>query len=126
MAVGLHAQYGVHSVVEFILLMFGTLLSFALLARQRKLATDPARPQEYRMLLRRNLEANSSNFFSGLGRLFEPIMRNGAFCYVVLIFSALDWIHAFFLSVTIGANIVWLMVLHYNRFFRRPLSGTRI
>lgn len=123
MAVGLYAEYGIHSVVEGALLMFGTLMSFALLIRQRKLATDPARPQEYRMRLRRSLEANSGNFFSSLGRLFEPIMRNGAFCYVVLAFSTLNWVHAFFVSVTIGANIVWMMLLYYNRFFPRPSSG---
>ena len=109
--------------MEGTLLMFGTLLSSALLIRQRKMATDPARPQEYRMRLRRSLEATSGNFFSGLGRLFEPMMRNGAFCYVVLICSALDRVHAFFLSITLGANIAWMILLHYNRFFRRPLSG---
>ncbi len=121
-AAGLHAEYGTESVVEGALLMFGTVLSFALLIRQRKMGTDPARPQEYRSRLHRNLKATPRNFFSGLGRIFEPIMRNGAFCYVVLICAALDWIHAFFLSVTIGANIVWMILLHYNRFFRRPMS----
>jgi len=123
MAVGLYAEYGIHAVVEGVLLMFGTLMSFALLIRQRKLATDPARPQDYRMQLYRGLEASSGKLSSRLGRLFEPLMRNGAFCYVVLIFSALNSVHAFFLSVTIGANIVWMMVLYYNRFFRQPLAG---
>src|SRR2546427_1770384 len=123
MAVGLYAEYGIHDVVEGVLLMFGTLMSFALLIRQRKLATDPARPQDYRMQLYRGLEASSGKLSSRLGRLFEPLMRNGAFCYVVLIFSALNSVHAFFLSVTIGADIVWMMVLYCNRFFRRPQAG---
>ena|SRR3989442_10004469 len=116
MAVGLHGEYGTESVVEGTLLMFGTLLSSALVIRQRKMATDPARPQEYRMRLRRSLEATSGNFFSGLGRLFEPMMRNGAFCYVVLICSALDRVHAFFLSITLGANIAWMILLQLSIF----------
>jgi hypothetical protein len=50
------------------------------------------------MWLHHNLEATSGNFLSLLGRVFEPLMRNGAFCYTVLIFSALNWVHALFLS----------------------------
>jgi phosphatidylglycerophosphate synthase len=123
MAVGLYAEYGIHSVIEGALLMFGTLMCMAILIRQRKMGTDPARPQDYRMLLHRNLKATSRNFSSLLGRIFEPLMRNGAFCYFVLLFSALNWVHAFFLSLTIGANIVWVVILSYNRFFRRPAVG---
>jgi hypothetical protein len=122
MAVGLYAQYGIHSVVNGALLLFGTLMIFAILIRQRKLGTDPSRPQDYRMRLHRNLEATSGNPLSLLGRIFEPLIRNGAFCYAVLIFSALNWVHAFFLALTIAANIVWIVLLSYNRFFRRPLN----
>jgi phosphatidylglycerophosphate synthase len=123
MAVGLHAQYGIHSVINGALLLFGTLMIFAVLIRQRKRVTDPSRPQDYRMQLHRNLEATSGNPLSLLGRIFEPFIRNGAFCYLVLIFSALNWVHAFFLALTIAANIVWIVLLTYNRFFRRPLNG---
>lgn len=90
MTIGLYRENGARWLVAGGLLLFGTLASFLVLIRQRKLATDPSRPHEYRQRLHRRLEADSGNILSRFGRLTEFLVRNGAFCYYVLISSSIQ------------------------------------
>lgn len=120
MTAGLYRESGPRWLAAGGVLLFGTALSFVVLARQRRLATDPGRPQEYRIRLHRRLEADSGNFLSRFGRLTEFLARNGAFCYYVLIFSTLGGLKLLFLLAAFGSNVIWLLVLHWNRLFRRP------
>ncbi|MBI4473113.1 MAG: CDP-alcohol phosphatidyltransferase family protein [Acidobacteria bacterium] len=120
MTAGLYRQSGFAWLVAGILLLAGTMMSFAVLIRQRKLATDPGRPQEYRVRLHRRLEADSSNVFSRFGRLTEFLCRHGALCYYVLIFTVLGGLKVLFMIAVIGSHLVWMLVLRYNRLFRQP------
>ncbi len=117
MTAGLFRQSGAAWLWAGVLLIAGTLMSFAVLIRQRKLATDPARPHEYRVRLHRTLEADSANVLSRFGRLTEFLCRHGALCYYVLIFTVLGGLKVFFLIAVFGTNLVWMLVLHYNRLF---------
>lgn len=88
------------------------------LVHQRKLATDPERPEEYRVRLHRRLEDNSGNFVAWGTRQLEPLTRNGIFAYIVLVFTLLGGLKVLLLLSAVGANGVWMLVLHFNRLFR--------
>ncbi len=122
MTVGLYRQSGTTWLVMGGLLLLGLLLSFLVLAKQRKLATDPGRPQEYRQRLHRRLEADADagNIFSWFVRRVEFFVRKPAICHYVLLFSLLGGLKILFVLAALGANLVWLFVLSFNRLFRRP------
>ncbi len=122
MTVGLDRQSGTTWLVMGGLLLLGSMLSFLVLAKQRKLATDPDRPHEYRQRLHRRLEADADagNIFSWCVRRVEFLIRKPAICHYVLLFSLLGGLKIFFVLAALGANLVWLFVLSFNRLFRRP------
>ncbi|MBI3951692.1 MAG: CDP-alcohol phosphatidyltransferase family protein [Acidobacteria bacterium] len=123
MTIGLYREAGVLWLAAGGLLLVGTLASILVLIHQRKLATDPARPHEYRVLLHRQLEADSGNILSRFGRLTEFLIRKGAFSYYVLIFSILGGLKILFLLAAFGSNLVWTLGLSFNRFFQCPSPG---
>jgi len=124
MTIGLYRESGPVWLAFGGLLLFGTVTSFFVVSYQRKLATDPDRPNEYLGRIHRRLEADSGNLLSRFGRYTEFLIRKAAFGYWVLIFSVLGGLKIFFLLAAFGSNIVWPMALSFNRLFRRPTSGT--
>jgi phosphatidylglycerophosphate synthase len=125
MTIGLYRQGGAPWLALGGLLLIGTLLSFFVVSHQRKLATDPDKPNEYLRRIHRRLEADSGDFFSRFGRHTEFVMRKAAFGYWVLIFSLLGGLKVFFLMAAFGSNIVWPVALSFNRLFRRPPLATQ-
>lgn len=123
MTIGLYREGGMLWLALGGLLLFGTLTTFLVVSHQRKLATDPDRPNEYLGRIHRRLEADSGNLFSRIGRHTEFAMRKAAFGYWVLIFSTLGGLKVLFLLAAFGSNLVWPVALSFNRLFRRPSSA---
>lgn len=123
MTVGLYRQSGPFWLFAGALLLLGAVASFYVVGKQRQLATDPDRPQEYRPRLQRRLEADSANLISRFARLTEPLVRKPAFCHYLVIFTALGGLKVVFLLTTLGANLVWTLALSFNRFFRKPMAA---
>lgn len=122
MTIGLYREGGVLWLATGGLLLFGTFTSFLVVSHQRKLATDPERPNEYLGRVHRQLEADSRNILSRIGRHTEFLIRKAPFSHFVLIFSVLGGLKALFLLAAFGSNLVWALALSFNRLFRRPLS----
>lgn len=118
MIIGLYRQSGSLWLWTGFLLLFGALASFYAVGRQRKLATDPDRPHEYRTRLHRTLEADRGNLLSRMGRKLEFLVRKPAFCHYVLLFTLFGGLKILFLLTALGANLVWILTLHFNRLFR--------
>ncbi|MBI4469385.1 MAG: CDP-alcohol phosphatidyltransferase family protein, partial [Acidobacteria bacterium] len=120
MTIGLYREGGPRWLLFGGLLLFGTLASFLVFVRQRRLATNPKRPHEYLGRIQRRLEADSGNLLSRLARLTEFVIRKSAFGYWVLVFSALGGLKVFFLMAAFGSNLVWPLALSFNRLFGGP------
>lgn len=118
MTFGLYRESGLFWLGTGLLILFGSLVSFYVVGRQRKLVTDPARPQEYRRRLHRALEDDKGSLFSRLGRQLEFLVRKPAFCHYVLFFTLFGGLKILFLLTAFGANLVWMFTLYSNRLFR--------
>lgn len=123
MMIGLYRENGAVWLTLGGLLVFGTLMTFLVCSNQRKLATDPDKPNEYLGRIHRRLEADSANLLSRFGRTTEFVIRKAPLGYWVLIFSVLGGLKVFFLLAAFGSNVVWPVALSYNRLFRRPSSS---
>lgn len=125
MTVGLYRESGVLWLAAGGVLLVGSLILFFVVSKQRKLATDPQRPEEYRGRLHQQLEADSGNSLSWFARRVEFLIRKPAFCHYLILFSFLGGIKVLFLIMVFGTNLSWMLVLHFNRFFRlSPAPGS--
>lgn len=122
MAVGLYRGSGVIWLWQGGLLLTGALLSFFVLGYQRRLATEPDKPNEYLIRIQRRLETDSGNPLSRFARLSEFVIRKAFLSHCIPIFSILGGLKAFFFIAAFGSNLVWLLGLYFNRLFRH--SGT--
>lgn len=118
MTIGLYRQNGPLWLVLGGLILFGALTSFFVVSRQRKLATDPRRPEEYQIRFYRKLEEDSSNPISRSARLAQFLIKKAVLAHFVFLFSLLGALKLFFLLSTLGANLIWTLGLYFNRLFR--------
>lgn len=122
MAIGLYRESGAIWLWQGGLLLTGAFLSFLVLGRQRKLATESDKPNEYLIRIQRRLETDSGNPLSRFARLSEFVIRKAFLSHCIPIFSFLGGLKAFFFIAAFGSNLVWLLGLYFNRLFRH--SGT--
>lgn len=120
LALGLYRETGfTYHLVAGGLFVFGTILSFIAMSRQRKLASAD-NPTDYPNRIHRKLEEKSRNVFHWFSRKFYFLTRRAVLPYFILLFCLLD-LRVFLLAwVTLGANLVWILTLYNNRLFRRP------
>lgn len=126
MTLGLYRQSGRLWLGAGGVLLLGALTSFVVVGKQRKLVTDPEKPQEYRARMYRRLEADKGNLVSQFGRQVEFLIRKPAICHFVILFTVFGAIKVLFLIAVFGANLVWPLVLYFNRFFSRPVVQVAI
>lgn len=118
MAIGLHRQYGRPWLAMGGLLLFGTLATFLVVIRQRKLATSPDNPSQYLPRYYRKLEEDSGNIVSRFVRQVQFLIKKGVLCHHLLLFSLLGGLEVFFALAVLGANLAWTLALYTNRLFR--------
>jgi phosphatidylglycerophosphate synthase len=99
-------------------LFAGTIATMSILAYQRKQYTNESKPNEFRKLIHRSLERDSTNLFSRLTRKLEFMVRKPAYCHYVLLFAVLNQPKALLLLTALGANIAWIMALSFDRLLR--------
>ncbi len=125
LAIGLYRESGsFHYLTIGGIFVFGTIVSFIALSRQRKLASGD-NPTDSPNRFHAKLEQNSRNFFHWFARKFYFLTRRAVLPYIILFFCLVD-LHEFLLAwVTFGANLVWILTLYNNRLFRssRAQSG---
>ncbi|HXE76587.1 MAG TPA: CDP-alcohol phosphatidyltransferase family protein [Candidatus Xenobia bacterium] len=118
LAIGLYRESGSsHYLTIGGLFVFGTVLSFITLARQRRLASGD-NPTDYPNRIHLKLEQHSRNFFHWFARKFYFLTRRAFLPYAILAFCLLDLRELLLAFVTLGANLVWILTLYNNRLFR--------
>lgn len=122
MTIGLYRQSGMLWLALGGLLLLGTWISFFVVSYQRKLATEPERPNEYLKRFHQTLEADAGNPLSRFGRLTEFVIRKAPLSHFIPIFTLLGGLKLLFLLAVLSSNLVWLFTLYFNRLFRA--SGT--
>ncbi len=119
--VGLHREYGSWPLKCGIALIIGSILSLLAIARQRKLATPPDRPQEYAARINQLLEAGSSSVVSKIARKIHIWARKGIFVHYLVLFTFVGALPIFLWAAAIGSNLTWIGALHFTRrFLHRP------
>jgi phosphatidylglycerophosphate synthase len=126
MTVGLYRESGAIWLWQGGLLLTGAFISFLVLGRQRKLATDPDKPNEYLIRIQQRLEADSGNPLSRFARLSEFAIRKSFLSHCIPIFTLLGGLKVFFFISAFGSHLVWLLGLSFNRFFRQPETAQTV
>jgi len=93
------------------LLVFGATMSFLMTGLQRHQMTN-GQPEQYLQEWHKKADSRSSNPLLYLGRHTEFIIRRCFLPYVILVFAfcgIMDW---FLVGATVGANVVWIVVLY--------------
>jgi len=125
LALGLYRESGsFHYLTIGGIFVFGTVVSFVALSRQRKLASAD-NPTDYPNRIHAKLEAERKNFFHWFTRKFYFLTRRAVLPYIILAFCLLDLQELLLGWVTFGANLVWILTLYNNRLFKgtRPASA---
>jgi phosphatidylglycerophosphate synthase len=118
---GLHREYGSWAWKWGIALIVGCVLSVAVIAMQRKLATSRDRPHEYAGRMNQLMEADSSNFVSAIVRQVHIFVKKGVLVHYLLLFTLLGGLHMFLWLAALGSNLTWIIALYLtHRFFARP------
>lgn len=123
MTVGLYRESGVLWLALGGALLAGVLLSFLVLARQRKISTDPGKPQEARIRLYQRLENDWGNPLSRFARRMQFVAKKATIGPYLVLFSALGGLKLFFVFSAVGANLVWILSLYFNRHFWSAGNG---
>lgn len=118
LTLGLYRQNGATWLWTGLLMIAGSAILMFVLSYQRKMITEPDKPQEFRKRLQQALDDDRSNPISWLGRNLEFMIRKPAYCYWVLLFCAFGFTKLLVALTALGANAAWMMALSYNRLFR--------
>ena len=118
LAIGLYRETGfAHHLVVGGLFLFGWVMSFIVMSRQRQRASGD-NPTDYPNRMHQKLERHSRNFFHWFARRTYFLVRRAVLPYFILLFCLLDLRVLLLGWVTFGANLVWLLTLYNNRLFR--------
>ena len=117
---GLYRQRGSHEQFYGLALLIGCLLSFIVIALQRKTATAADRPHEYSGRMNQLMDSDSSNWISFITRQVHVFIKKGVAIHYLLIFTLAGGLPLFLRLAAFGSNLTWVLTLYFNhRFFRR-------
>jgi phosphatidylglycerophosphate synthase len=127
MIIGLHRQFGSFAWQYGGALLLGSVLSFAVIACQRRLTTKRGRPHEYAARMNQLMDADSSNPISKIVRQVHIFVKKGVLIHYLLLFTLIGRLHMFLWLAALGSNLTWILALYFNlRFFRGPLPEKRV
>ena len=96
-------------------LLFGCVLSFAVISIQRKLAAPSDRPNEYSRLYLEALDRDASNPVSRIVRQLQFLTKKGVLIHYLLVFAILGALPLVLFLCTVGANVAWMVTIYFNR-----------
>lgn len=100
---------------------FGAILSFWILAHQRKMTTQRDAASTYVVKWRKRLEANNGNFFYRFSLRYGELVRRSVVPYGLFFFALLGDMNFMLFLCTFAANVVWVLSLYINRVLRSDL-----
>jgi phosphatidylglycerophosphate synthase len=125
--VGLHRQFGSFAWHYGGALLIGSVLSVAVIAGQRRLATKRGRPHEYAARMHHLMDADSSNPISKIVRQVHIFVKKGVLIHYLLLFTLIGRLHMFLWLAAIGSNLTWMLAVYFNRrFFRRSVPEKQL
>jgi phosphatidylglycerophosphate synthase len=114
---GLYRQRGPHELFYGLALLTGCLLSFIVIALQRKVATAADRPHEYSGRMNQLMDSDSSNWISLIARQVHVFIKKGVAIHYLLIFTLAAGLPLFLRLAAFGSNLTWVLTLYFNRRF---------
>ncbi|MGH9805556.1 MAG: CDP-alcohol phosphatidyltransferase family protein [Candidatus Acidiferrales bacterium] len=118
MTIGLYRESGVvHHLTVGGFFIFGAVMSFIVQSRQRRQMSSD-NPADYPNRMHRRLDENSQNLFLWFSRKAYFVARRAVLPYYMLIFCLLDLRVLFLGWSALGANVLWIMTLYFNRLLR--------
>lgn len=96
-------------------LLCGSVLSFLLISRQRRLATTANKPGEFGRCYLVALERDSANPVSRVVRKIQFLTKKSVLIHYVLLFALFDLLSLFMALAVFGANAAWIVSLYLNR-----------
>ncbi len=122
---GLYRQRGSHELFYGLALLTGCLLSFIVIALQRKVATAADRPHEYAGRMNHLMDNDSSNWISFITRQVHVFIKKGVAIHYLLIFTLAGGLPLFLRLAAFGSNLTWVLALYFNRRFfgRQHIAG---
>ncbi len=122
---GLYRQRGSHELFYGLALLIGCLLSFVVIALQRRVATAADRPHEYSGRMNQLMDADSSNWISFITRQVHVFIKKGVAIHYLLIFTLAGGLPLFLRLAAFGSNLTWVLALYFNRRFfgRQHIAG---
>jgi hypothetical protein len=96
-------------------LLFGCVLSFAVISVQRKLAAPVERPNEYSRLYLEALDRDARNPISRFIRQMQFLTKKGVLIHYMLVFAIVGVLPVVLFLCAVGANIAWMVTIYFNR-----------
>ncbi|HOQ46744.1 MAG TPA: CDP-alcohol phosphatidyltransferase family protein [Bryobacteraceae bacterium] len=96
-------------------LVGGSVLSFLVISRQRRLATPSDAPNEFGRRYLAALEQDSANPVSRVVRQIQFLTKKSVLIHYLLLFALLDLLPLFMALAAFGANAAWIVSLYLNR-----------
>jgi len=115
MAIGGYRRGGWVYLVIGAALLFGCVLSFAVISVQRKLAAPANRPNEYSRLYLEALDRDARNPISRLVRQLQFLTKKGVLIHYLLVFAIVGVLPVVLFLCAVGANIAWMVTIYFNR-----------
>lgn len=122
---GLYHQHGKVELMWGIALIVGSVLSFIVVALQRKTVTDPNRPHEYQARMNRWME-NDARLISRVAGQIHIFIKKGVAVHYIFIFTVLGGISLFLRIAAISANLTWVLAFYFTWRFTRTQGSAAV
>ncbi|MCZ2078143.1 MAG: CDP-alcohol phosphatidyltransferase family protein [Bryobacterales bacterium] len=122
MTVGGYRSGGWVHLVTGLALLVGSLLSFVVIAIQRKLAAPADQPNEYSRIYLAALDRDAGNPISRTVRQLQFLTKKGVLIHYLLLFAAVGALPVVLFLGAFGANVAWIATIYLNR---RLFSSSR-
>ncbi len=96
-------------------LLFGCVVSFAVISVQRKLAAPVERPNEYSRLYLEALDRDKRNPISAFIRQMQFLTKKGVLIHYLLVFAIVGVLPVVLFLCAVGANVAWMVTIYFNR-----------
>lgn len=118
--IGLYRSHGGFWYWVTVSILSGTVMSYAMQNIQKKLATDPRRPQDHVKIVYAKFEADKGNPVSFVSRHLHPLTKKGSLTHSLLWLTVLNLVPVFFFLSMLGSQLLWIFGMYANRFFKKP------
>ena len=128
MAIGGYRRDGAAYLFLGAALLLGSILSFIVISKQRKLAAPADAPNEYYQRYLKSLDRDTQNPISAAIRKLHFLTRKGVLIHYTLLFAVLGALPLYLILAAFGANVTWMVTIYFNHrlFLSRPSDHSEL